>query len=577
MAEATAAGGAPGAGGGADGGGGTAVYIDQANSKGLVTSGFITGPAGIAFPDIQGEEFINRPPIVVGERANVSEEGLAGANLDENGNGDTTDDSTIIGSMDISDPDGNPFTVTMGIPGVTLTSGGETIVWELQDDGHTLIGKIVRVIDGGEGGPTTEEEHIIEVFMNDTGNYEIRLLGPIDHPDGTEEDDLDFDIPVTATDVFGLSGTGFLNVNVEDDSPTLAVCHDNEGGGEGSIESLVALSTQAGQGGNSLVDGLGGPAGFGENTMFRNDDGSTGFINVTSIFPTGMNFYGATPYTGFYINNNGNITFNSPLGTFTPFAIVGNSGNPMIAPFFADVDTRPTSSHVSPGGTSTGTNAVYWDLDTDNGIITITWNDVGYFSNETDLVNAFQLRIFNTGGGNFGFEFRYENVEWTTGGASGGSGGLGGTVARAGWTSGDGVNFFELPQSGNQSAILNLETTSNANTPQDGNWVFNVVGGQVVDHDCVESVTATVREDGMRLTTGDLSDGNQTIVNTGADEAISATGSLRVLYSFGADGPGNFVMLTDTSGLPELYSQGEPVEYDVEGNVLTATADGRDV
>ena len=53
VAEATAAGGAPGAGGAADGGGGTAVVIDQANSIGPVTSGFNTAPAGITFPEIQ--------------------------------------------------------------------------------------------------------------------------------------------------------------------------------------------------------------------------------------------------------------------------------------------------------------------------------------------------------------------------------------------------------------------------------------------------------------------------------------------------------------------------------------------
>ena len=53
VAEATAAGGAPGAGGNPDGSGGTAVTLDQANSTGLVTSGFNTAPAGIAFPEIQ--------------------------------------------------------------------------------------------------------------------------------------------------------------------------------------------------------------------------------------------------------------------------------------------------------------------------------------------------------------------------------------------------------------------------------------------------------------------------------------------------------------------------------------------
>ena len=111
----------------------------------------------------------------------------------------------------------------------------------------------------------------------------------------------------------------------------------------------------------------------------------------------------------------------------------------MIAPFFADVDTRGGQGNVSPDGNSTGANRVYLDFDQTNGVITITWDDVGYYNSQTNKVNAFQLRIFNDGDGNFSFEFRYENVDWTTGSASGGSNGLGGQVTHAGWTAGDGV------------------------------------------------------------------------------------------------------------------------------------------
>jgi hypothetical protein len=66
-----------------------------------------------------------------------------------------------------------------------------------------------------------------------------------------------------------------------------------------------------------LINGLGGPEGFGENTLFRNDDGSSSAIGITSVFGNGLNFFGHT-YTALYLNNNGNITFIGPLGTFTP-------------------------------------------------------------------------------------------------------------------------------------------------------------------------------------------------------------------------------------------------------------------
>ncbi len=55
VAPATAAGGAPAAGGGVDGGGGTPVIIDQANTTGVVTSGFPTTGDSLAFaaPEFQ--------------------------------------------------------------------------------------------------------------------------------------------------------------------------------------------------------------------------------------------------------------------------------------------------------------------------------------------------------------------------------------------------------------------------------------------------------------------------------------------------------------------------------------------
>jgi len=56
-----------------------------------------------------------------------------------------------------------------------------------------------------------------------------------------------------------------------------------------------------------------------------------------------------------------------------------------------------------------------------------------------------------------------------------------------------------------------------------------------------------------------------------------ASGSLSGLVSFGADGPGEFSLLGDTSGLPALESNGVAVEYVVVGDTLTATAGGNPV
>jgi hypothetical protein len=79
-----------------------------------------------------------------------------------------------------------------------------------------------------------------------------------------------------------------------------------------------------------------------------------------------------------------------------------------------------------------GQNLIWYDLDATNGVFTATWDDVGYYRSHTSPLNAFQLQLFDQGDGAFDIVFRYEDVNWTTGDASGGSGGLGGSVSRAG-------------------------------------------------------------------------------------------------------------------------------------------------
>ena len=190
----------------------------------------------------------------------------------------------------------------------------------------------------------------------------------------------------------------------------------------------------------SLIKNLGGIVGFGEFSLDRNDDSSAQGISLSSVFgDAGLNFFG-TNYSYVAINNNGNITLsNSSTGgltAYTPFGLA-NGGYAIIAPFFADVDTRlvdgtAASNQVTPtaGGTSTGSDLVWYDLDpTGYGTLTVTWDDVGYFDWNTDKLNAFQLQIVGRGGGNFDIVFRYENINWTTGDFSSGYGGLGGTVA----------------------------------------------------------------------------------------------------------------------------------------------------
>ncbi|MEZ6122433.1 MAG: nidogen-like domain-containing protein [Planctomycetaceae bacterium] len=275
----------------------------------------------------------------------------------------------------------------------------------------------------------------------------------------------------------------------------------------------------------SLINGLGGDAGFGENSLPANDDDSTSQIDGTGVFPNGLNFFGNT-WTSLYINNNGNITFDQPQGTYTPFVLTGATSNPIIAAFFADVDTEGGTVAASPGGTSTGSNLLFWDLDSGNGALTATWDDVGYFSAGTDLLNAFQIQLVDRSVGNspgdFDIRFLYENLEWTTGDASDG------IHARAGYSSGNGTDFHELSESGNAAQMLDL--VNRTNTGQPGEFVFTVRNGVVLDPPDVQFMDAAVSviEDvgivEVELTrTGDLTAGSTVQVAVGTGGASTAT------------------------------------------------------
>src|SRR5207302_4143524 len=164
-----------------------------------------------------------------------------------------------------------------------------------------------------------------------------------------------------------------------------------------------------------LINGLGGSVGFGPNILTAGDDNSSSAISLSSVFPSGLNFFG-TNHTSIFINNNGNLTFNNASSTFTPFQITANTGIPIIAPYFADVDTRGGAG-TSSGGNATGSDRVYWSLDTVNHVFTVTWDDVGYFSSHTNKLDAFQVQLIDesaTGVGNFDIEFRYQAINWTT-------------------------------------------------------------------------------------------------------------------------------------------------------------------
>lgn len=197
-----------------------------------------------------------------------------------------------------------------------------------------------------------------------------------------------------------------------------------------------------------------------------NDDGSTAAVSIGFT----LNFFGAT-YDQLHVNNNGNVTFGRGMDTFTPFALSTGSTLPIIAPFFADVDTRRVAVRDFGGYTppavgyasfaSYGAGSAFSSLFGNRNVFSVTWSDVGYYREHTNLTNTFQLNLIEredtgAGLGNFDIEFDYDQVQWETGDASQGSGGFGGFSARAGFSRGTGVpgTFSELSGSGVHGALV---------------------------------------------------------------------------------------------------------------------------
>ncbi|HRH85813.1 MAG TPA: nidogen-like domain-containing protein [Rubrivivax sp.] len=205
-------------------------------------------------------------------------------------------------------------------------------------------------------------------------------------------------------------------------------------------------------------------------TLPGNDDSSVGPVALGFS----INFFGLNRSTGF-VNNNGNLTFDAALGTFTPFPL-STTNRQILAPFFADVDTRPAASlDVTYGAATLGGKKVFG----------VNWIDVGYFSSHVDKLNSFQLIITeraDIAAGDFDFEFNYDTITWETGDASGGSGGLGGNSARAGWSNGS-VATYEFSGSATDGALLNgganALISSSLNSNVAGRYIFNVRNGAV--------------------------------------------------------------------------------------------------
>jgi hypothetical protein len=186
-----------------------------------------------------------------------------------------------------------------------------------------------------------------------------------------------------------------------------------------------------------IMTGGGNASGVGSS---RNDDGFSGPIPLGFT----LTFYGAD-YNEFWANNNGNISFGGGISAFTPTGPQGAS-QPIISPFFADVDTRNGDSGL-----------MYLRNDIADEII-VTWDAVGYYNQNADKLDSFQLVLrgpdYEVPAGEGQIGFFWKTMGWETGDASGGTGGYGGTPAAVGF--GDGLENGQILQGSIQNGISGI-------------------------------------------------------------------------------------------------------------------------
>ncbi len=239
----------------------------------------------------------------------------------------------------------------------------------------------------------------------------------------------------------------------------------------------------------SLINGLGGSDGFGENVLTRGVNTSSGVIDLSGVFENGLVF-GNETFTEARVSTNGYIYFADGFSLLREGASIADFGDlAVIAPFFADVDTFTDPDEASPGGTSQGNNLVFYDLNETTRTLTVTWDDVGYFSGGVDQLNAFQLILTDRSGdvgrssGDFDIEFRYEDVNWAVGNDDDGFEDTPlDRAAVVGLSSGNQQGDVQIliPGSGEAEDVLDLDDRL-GNTGQAGRWLFEVRDGQVTD------------------------------------------------------------------------------------------------
>ncbi len=345
--------------------------------------------------------------------------------------------------------------------------------------------------------------------LNGNGQLDLGIAG------NTLATNMDAGIVVVAD-----SGMHFLQIGGPDAANGNSFNFNNGGGIRFDLSGTAIMTTNI-ENNIYFVSASSGAAlrnGFNANTLAANDDGSTGQVPVGFD----LNFFGQN-FSNLFVNNNGNVTFNSALASFTPFPLL-TTATPILAPFFADVDTRSGSEVTYGNGLVDGRSA-----------FGVNWVDVGHFvATAGGNRNSFQLVLVDRSDiqtGDFDIEFNYDEIVWEAGEASGSdANGLGGDSARVGYTNGVDT-AFELPGSAVNGAFLDNGpadtslTRNSINSTVLGRYVFEARGGTVSVSTAEDSHGIAINTSGDARLLQSRIVSNQIVDNRGAGVAVVAAGN----------------------------------------------------
>lgn len=241
------------------------------------------------------------------------------------------------------------------------------------------------------------------------------------------------------------------------------------------------------------------PTGWNNNSVARGDDNTFPTVDL----PFNMTWNGTT-YSSVNINMNGNATFGTSFTEYNPNRLLSATGRNIMAPFWADVDTRNTSTGLCYYSDAASSTAVTVDGHT---AFVVTWQGVARYNNTTSPLNYFQLVIVDrtdVNPGDFDFWFNYDQMLWDYPTAASNS------YPHAGWAFSDGSASYELAGGGTSGAMIDggpnaLIAGSLNSGGQLGRYVFEVRSGALANEPPV--ITKSFNETDLEANTGGATPG----------------------------------------------------------------------